>query len=53
VTGDTSAGTFAGGGGLLGSAQRGETPMFRGALLWLIGIPLPIIVILWLLGYLS
>jgi len=27
--------------------------MFRGALLWLIGIPLPIILILWLMGYLS
>ncbi|BBE72486.1 hypothetical protein OHA_1_02081 [Pleomorphomonas sp. SM30] len=28
-------------------------PMFRGALLWLVGIPLPIILILWLMGYLS
>jgi hypothetical protein len=27
--------------------------MLRGALLWIIGIPLPIIIILWLLGYLS
>jgi len=26
--------------------------MLRGALLWIIGIPLPIILILWLLGYL-
>jgi len=26
--------------------------MLRGALLWLIGLPLPIILILWLLGYL-
>jgi hypothetical protein len=26
--------------------------MFRGALLWLIGIPLPIILILFFLGYL-
>ena len=25
----------------------------KGALLWLIGIPLPIILILWALGYLS
>jgi hypothetical protein len=32
---------------------RGETPevnMGRGLLLWLIGIPLPIILIVWLLG---
>ncbi|TIQ43572.1 MAG: hypothetical protein E5X49_10925 [Mesorhizobium sp.] len=29
-----------------------EIVMLRGALLWLIGIPLPIILILWLLGYL-
>jgi len=27
--------------------------MLKGGLLWLIGIPLPIIIILWLLGYLS
>jgi len=27
--------------------------MMRGALLWIIGIPLPIIIVLWLLGYLS
>jgi hypothetical protein len=27
--------------------------MFRGALLWMIGIPLPIILILFFLGYLS
>jgi len=26
--------------------------MFRGGLLWLIGIPIPVIIILWLLGYL-
>jgi len=26
--------------------------MFKGGLLWLIGIPLPIILVLWLLGYL-
>jgi hypothetical protein len=26
--------------------------MLRGALLWIIGIPLPVILILWLLGYL-
>jgi hypothetical protein len=29
-----------------------EIVMLRGGLLWLIGIPLPIIIILWLLGYL-
>jgi len=27
--------------------------MMKGGLLWLIGIPLPIILILWLLGFLS
>jgi hypothetical protein len=30
-----------------------ETPMGRGLLLWLIGIPIPIIIIIWLLGGLS
>jgi len=30
-----------------------ETTMGRGLLLWLIGIPLPIILIIWLLGGLS
>ncbi len=29
-----------------------ETIMLRGGLLWLIGIPIPAIIILWLLGYL-
>jgi hypothetical protein len=29
-----------------------EIVMLRGGLLWLIGIPLPVILILWLLGYL-
>jgi hypothetical protein len=28
-------------------------PMLKGGLLWLIGIPLPIILIIWFLGYLS
>jgi hypothetical protein len=32
---------------------RWRIPMMRGALLWIIGIPLPIIIVLWLLGYLS
>lgn len=32
---------------------RRETIMLKGGLLWLIGIPLPIILILWFLGYLS
>jgi len=27
--------------------------VFKGGLLWLIGIPIPIIIILWLLGFLS
>ena len=30
-----------------------EAIMFKGGLLWLIGIPLPIILGLWLFGYLS
>jgi hypothetical protein len=30
-----------------------ETTMGRGLLLWLIGIPLPIILVIWLLGGLS
>lgn len=29
-----------------------ETPEMRGLLLWLIGIPLPIVLLLYLLGYL-
>lgn len=31
----------------------GDLLMFRGVLLWLIGIPIPIILVLWFLGYLS
>jgi hypothetical protein len=30
-----------------------EAIMFKGGLLWLIGIPLPIILVLWLTGFLS
>lgn len=30
-----------------------ETIMLKGGLLWLLGIPLPIIIVLWLLGYLN
>jgi hypothetical protein len=30
-----------------------RSPMLKGGLLWLIGIPLPIILILFFLGYLS
>ncbi|MDR6951588.1 hypothetical protein J2X65_000937 [Ancylobacter sp. 3268] len=29
-----------------------EAFMLKGGLLWLLGIPLPIILVLWLLGYL-
>jgi hypothetical protein len=29
------------------------TTMMKGGLLWLIGIPLPIILVLWLTGFLS
>jgi hypothetical protein len=32
--------------------QRLEVHMLRGGLLWLLGIPLPIILILFFLGYL-
>jgi len=34
-------------------ANRKGTQMGRGLLLWLIGIPLPIILIIWLFGGLS
>jgi hypothetical protein len=30
-----------------------DNAMMRGALLWLVGIPLPIILLLWLFGFLS
>lgn len=33
--------------------KRGGDPMGRGLLLWIIGIPLPIILVIWLLGGLS
>ena len=33
--------------------MNGESEMGRGLLLWLIGIPLPIILVVWLLGGLS
>lgn len=35
------------------SATRWENGMLKGGLLWFLGIPLPIIIVLWLLGYLS
>jgi hypothetical protein len=38
---------------LLRSFRTLEEPMGRGLLLWLIGIPLPIILIIWLFGGLS
>jgi len=31
-------------------ASKGAFPMGRGLLLWLIGIPIPIIVLIWLFG---
>jgi hypothetical protein len=34
------------------STTAGGFPMMRGGLLWLLGIPLPIILILFFLGYL-
>lgn len=30
----------------------GRIDMFKGGLLWLIGIPIPIILVIWFLGYL-
>jgi len=33
--------------------SKKETVMGRGLLLWLIGIPIPIIILIWLLGGLS
>jgi hypothetical protein len=38
---------------LIGHERTGGSNMLRGGLLWLIGIPLPIILILFFLGYLS
>jgi hypothetical protein len=35
------------------SATSENRIMFKGGLLWLIGIPLPVILVLWLLGFLS
>jgi hypothetical protein len=35
------------------TGSRQETMMFKGGLLWLIGIPLPIILILFFMGWLS
>jgi hypothetical protein len=35
------------------TALNEERPMGRGLLLWIIGIPLPIILVVWLLGGLS
>lgn len=36
----------------ISTGKNEEIPM-RGILLWLIGIPIPVIIILWLLGFLS
>jgi hypothetical protein len=33
--------------------ETGVTLMLKGGLLWLIGIPLPIILLLWLFGFLN
>jgi hypothetical protein len=32
------------------TCSNGDTPMGRGLLLWLIGIPIPIIILIWLFG---
>jgi hypothetical protein len=37
---------------LQASGREEDGSMTRGCLLWLIGIPLPIIILLWLMGYL-
>jgi len=33
--------------------NESDAAMFRGLLLWLIGLPIPIIILLWLFGFLS
>jgi hypothetical protein len=33
-------------------SDQGSTPMGKGILLWLIGIPIPIILLLWIFGFL-
>ena len=35
------------------SQELVEAKVLKGGLLWLVGIPLPIILVLWLMGYLS
>lgn len=35
------------------SYTREEVSMLKGGVLWLLGIPLPVIIVLWLMGYLS
>lgn len=32
--------------------MKGPTTMLKGGLLWLIGIPIPIILLLWVFGFL-
>jgi hypothetical protein len=34
------------------TSEQKERPSMRGILLWLIGIPIPIIILLWLFGVL-
>jgi hypothetical protein len=46
------AGTFGGCWTFPDDGQRERDTMFKGGLLWLIGIPIPIILILWFTGYL-
>jgi hypothetical protein len=50
---DLPGGTLHGPGRCLACEQRKENIMGRGLLLWLIGIPIPIILLVWLLGGLS
>jgi hypothetical protein len=51
AAGGGDCGTFRRAASCLGSPYRPEEDvMGRGLLLWLIGIPLPIILIVWLLG---
>jgi hypothetical protein len=38
---------------VLGKNRQGERDMGRGLILWLVGIPLPIVLLLYFLGYLG
>jgi len=46
VKSPTLPGTKAQGGGFYGHLQRRSFPMGRGILLWLVGVPIPIIILI-------